>query len=172
MFTAYFSIPAQPQDASYSRWQHGLGGRSLVIRPVTKSFSSVYLMAIGNHPPLTRSLCDRGPKVRRQAWSEAFRDVKHGEHPRILREMLETDNFYSDQITQVKLSTWCKGRCAVVGDAAWCPSPITGQGTQLAFLGTYVPAGELANNLNDPATALRSMKRNFERTLSEHNKFP
>ena len=172
MFIAFFSVPAQPQDASYSRWQHALGGRSVVIRPVTKSFSSVYLMAVGNHPALTNSLGDRDQKVRRQAWSEAFCDVKHGEFPRILREMQVTDNFYSDQISQVKLSTWCNGRLAVVGDAAYCPAPITGQGTQLAFLGAYVLAGELANNLSDPASAFKEYDKRLRAYVEQVQQVP
>jgi 2-polyprenyl-6-methoxyphenol hydroxylase-like FAD-dependent oxidoreductase len=66
-----------------------------------------------------------------------------------------TDNFYSDQIAQVKLPRWYNKRCALVGDAAYCPSVLTGQGTELALLGAYVLAGELGENLNDPETAFK-----------------
>lgn len=156
VFIAYCSIPAQPQDCDYSRLQHSLGGRAVIIRPVTKEVSSVYLMAVGNHPTLERSLGDRNRRVSRQDWIDAFSDVRHGEFPRVLEAIQETENFYADQITQVKLPTWYSRRCALVGDAAWAPTVITGQGTQLAFLGAYVLAGELANNLDDPAAAFAS----------------
>jgi hypothetical protein len=39
--------------------------------------------------------------------------------PRIVKEMLETHSFDSDQISQVSLSTWSNSRCALVGDATY-----------------------------------------------------
>jgi len=164
MFCAFFSIPAEPQDASYSRWQHAVNGRSVVIRPVTKTTSSVYLIAVGHHPIFANVLSTRDDKAKRQAWADAFADVKYGEYPRVLREMQVTDNFYSDQIAQVKLPRWYNGRCAVVGDAACCPSVVTGQGTELAMLGAYVLAGELGLNLSDPETAFK----NYDARLREY----
>jgi hypothetical protein len=41
----------------------------------------------------------------------------------------------------------------LVGDAAYCPSPSTGMGTVLAILGSYVMAGEVAANPQDPEAA-------------------
>jgi 2-polyprenyl-6-methoxyphenol hydroxylase-like FAD-dependent oxidoreductase len=84
-------------------------------------------------PNLVNVLSTREDKAKRQAWAHAFADVKYGEYPRVLREMQVTNNFYTDQIAQVKLPRWHNGRCAVVGDAAYCPSPITGQGTYQSF---------------------------------------
>ncbi len=61
----------------------------------------------------------------------------------LLELMEESDSFYFDSITQVKMSTWTKGRVALVGDAGYCPSPLSGQGTSLALVGAYLLAGEL-----------------------------
>jgi len=36
------------------------------------------------------------------------------------------------------------GRVVLLGDAGYCPSPASGQGTSLAMVGAYVLAGELA----------------------------
>ncbi|KAL8792091.1 MAG: hypothetical protein Q9195_005346 [Heterodermia aff. obscurata] len=165
LFVAFFSVPAQPQDGPYARLQHSLGGRTVLIRPVTRDFSSVYLNASGAHPALAKSHSkERDPAEKRQAWANTFSDVNYGEFPRVLKEMQETDNFYSAQISQVKLPTWSKGRCALVGDAAYCPSPITGQGTALAILGAYVLAGELGTNIADPAAAFKE----YEKKLREY----
>lgn len=172
MYCSYFSIPAQPEDKAYSRWQHALGGRNVIIRPVTASTSSVYLIAVGKHPILGNSMANRDDKARRKAWADAFADVKYGMFPRVLREMQVTDNFYSDQIAQVKLPTWHKGRCAVVGDAAYCPSAITGQGTPLAILGAYLMAGELASNLDDPAAAFQSYEKRFRGFVEKSQSVP
>jgi 2-polyprenyl-6-methoxyphenol hydroxylase-like FAD-dependent oxidoreductase len=47
---------------------------------------------------------------------------------RLVKEMLKTDDFYMQEIAQVKMGNqgWAKGRVALCGDAAFCPSPITG----------------------------------------------
>src|SRR2546423_14141968 len=43
----------------------------------------------------------------------------------------------------VHMDNWTIGRIALVGVAAYCPSPLTGLGTSLALVGAYVLAGEL-----------------------------
>ena len=173
LFVAFFSVPAQPQDAPYARLQHSLGGRTVLIRPVTGDSSSVYLNAIGAHPALAQSFHrDRDQKAKRQAWAETFSDVNYGEFPRVLKGMQETDNFYSDQISQVKLPTWSKGRCVLVGDAAYCPSPITGQGTALAILGAYVLAGELGSNIADPAAAFKEYEKKLRQYVERAQQVP
>jgi 2-polyprenyl-6-methoxyphenol hydroxylase-like FAD-dependent oxidoreductase len=57
--------------------------------------------------------------------------------------MEDSDDFYFDIIMQVKMESWTKKRIALVGDAAYCPSPLSGQGTSLALVGAYILAGEL-----------------------------
>jgi 2-polyprenyl-6-methoxyphenol hydroxylase-like FAD-dependent oxidoreductase len=47
-------------------------------------------------------------------------------------------------MTQIHMERWWRGRVALVGDAAYCPSPASGQGTSLALVGARVLAGELA----------------------------
>ena len=39
---------------------------------------------------------------------------------------------------------WSQGRVVLAGDAGYCASPMSGQGTSLALIGAYVLAGELA----------------------------
>ena len=57
--------------------------------------------------------------------------------------MPDSDDFYFDSITQVKMKSWTKGRVALLGDAGYCPSPLSGQGNNLALVGAYIFAGEL-----------------------------
>jgi 2-polyprenyl-6-methoxyphenol hydroxylase-like FAD-dependent oxidoreductase len=54
------------------------------------------------------------------------------------------DDLYLDELSQVHLDRWSHGRVALVGDAAYCASVASGQGTSLALVGAYVLAGELA----------------------------
>ncbi|GAA3645013.1 FAD-dependent monooxygenase [Nonomuraea antimicrobica] len=72
------------------------------------------------------------------------------EAPRLLEAMWKADDFYFDAMAQVRMEHWTKGRVALVGDAGYCASPLSGQGTSLAMVGAYVLAEELGA---DPATA-------------------
>lgn len=75
---------------------------------------------------------------------DTFRDFGW-EVPTILNLMSDSDDFYFDAITQVKMKSWTKGRIALLGDAGYCPSPLSGQGNNLALVGAYILAGELKN---------------------------
>ena len=52
-------------------------------------------------------------------------------------------DFYFDEMSQIVMDHWSIGRVALVGDAAYCCSPLSGQGTSVALLGAYILAGEL-----------------------------
>jgi 2-polyprenyl-6-methoxyphenol hydroxylase-like FAD-dependent oxidoreductase len=66
------------------------------------------------------------------------------ETPRLLDAMKDAPDFYFDSVSQVHMDHWSKGRVVLLGDAAACPSPLSGMGTGLAMVGAYVLAGELA----------------------------
>lgn len=54
---------------------------------------------------------------------------------------------------------WSHGRVALLGDAAHCASPASGQGTGLALTGAYVLAGELAAARGDHRAAFAAYER-------------
>lgn len=66
------------------------------------------------------------------------------EVPRFLDAADGAADFYFDSIGQVRMDRWSRGRVVLLGDAAYCASPASGQGTSLALVGAYVLAGELA----------------------------
>jgi 2-polyprenyl-6-methoxyphenol hydroxylase-like FAD-dependent oxidoreductase len=55
----------------------------------------------------------------------------------------ESPYFYFDCMAQIHMPHWSKGRVALVGDAAYSATPLSGQGTSIAIAGAYVLAGEL-----------------------------
>jgi 2-polyprenyl-6-methoxyphenol hydroxylase-like FAD-dependent oxidoreductase len=71
--------------------------------------------------------------------------------PRILEHLDDTPDFYLDQVAQVVMDRWSAGRVGLLGDAAFCASPMSGGGTGLALVGAYLLAGELAAADWDPA---------------------
>ena len=64
--------------------------------------------------------------------------------PAIIEAMWAAQDFYTDVMAQIHMPCWSTRRVALLGDAAWCPSPLSGQGTSLALVGAYVMAHELA----------------------------
>jgi 2-polyprenyl-6-methoxyphenol hydroxylase-like FAD-dependent oxidoreductase len=57
--------------------------------------------------------------------------------------MDDAPDFYFDSISQIRMDRWSSGRSVLLGDAAWCPSPLSGMGTGMAAVGAYILAGEL-----------------------------
>ncbi|MBA2895499.1 FAD-dependent monooxygenase [Nonomuraea soli] len=75
------------------------------------------------------------------------------EVPRLLEGMADAPDFYYDSLSQVRMDSWHAGRVALIGDAAYCASPASGQGTSLALVGAYVLAGELKRAAGDHTAA-------------------
>lgn len=53
----------------------------------------------------------------------------------LLEEMSRHKDFYFDKLCQIRMTSWTKGRVALVGDAAYCASPAAGMGGSLAIVG-------------------------------------
>lgn len=68
------------------------------------------------------------------------------EADKILSRLDRTGELYFDRVSQIRMRCWSRGRVALIGDAAFCPSLLAGQGTALAMISAYVLAGELLNS--------------------------
>jgi 2-polyprenyl-6-methoxyphenol hydroxylase-like FAD-dependent oxidoreductase len=64
----------------------------------------------------------------------------------ILEAMSAATTFYFDRVSQIRMPAWTRGRVALVGDAAACPSLLAGQGSALAMVEAYVLATELTRS--------------------------
>jgi 2-polyprenyl-6-methoxyphenol hydroxylase-like FAD-dependent oxidoreductase len=84
--------------------------------------------------------------------------------PRLLEAAGQAPDFYFDSIAQIHLENWARGRVVLLGDAGYCPSPLSGQGSSLALVGAYLLAGELFAADGDHRTGFRRYEegmRNF-----------
>ena len=82
----------------------------------------------------------------------------------LLEAMREGHDFYCDEMTQITMDSWTRGRIALIGDAAHCCSPMSGQGTSLALLDAYVLASELSVAEGDHRIGFAA----FEATLRKY----
>ncbi|MFF4160198.1 FAD-dependent monooxygenase [Streptomyces sp. NPDC001678] len=94
------------------------------------------------------------------------------EVPRLLKAMRSAPDFFLDSMGQVRLEHWSRGRAALVGDAGYCATPITGLGTSLALVGAYVLAGELASAAGDHRIAFRKYDEVMRPYISQAQQLP
>jgi 2-polyprenyl-6-methoxyphenol hydroxylase-like FAD-dependent oxidoreductase len=92
--------------------------------------------------PLAYDHNDAGQQKR--LLSDAFAGETSWKIRELLAGALADPDFYFDAASQVHMDCWFSGRVALVGDAAWCASPASGAGAELALAGAYRLAGELA----------------------------
>jgi 2-polyprenyl-6-methoxyphenol hydroxylase-like FAD-dependent oxidoreductase len=85
----------------------------------------------------------RNIEVQQQMVRTIFQELQW-EFPKFLELMKDAPDFYFDIAAQIQMSRWSAGRVILLGDAAYCPTPMSGQGTSLALVGAYILAGELA----------------------------
>jgi 2-polyprenyl-6-methoxyphenol hydroxylase-like FAD-dependent oxidoreductase len=81
------------------------------------------------------------------------------EVPKFIERMWPAADFYFGALAQTVMDSWSRGRVALVGDAGYCPSPFSGQGTSLALVGAYVLAEELGASPGDHARAFAAYER-------------
>lgn len=107
----------------------------------------------------------------KQLLSDAF--AREGwEVPRLLEAMKTASDFYFDSVSQMRMDTWHKGRVALVGDAAYCPTLLSGYGSQLGLAGAYILAGELKAALGDYRTAFPAYERELRPLVEQKQKNP
>ena len=75
------------------------------------------------------------------------------EIPALLDAMPSATTFYFDAVSQIQMPSWARGRVALIGDAASCPSLLAGQGSALAMVEAYVLAAELARSKGEHVAA-------------------
>jgi 2-polyprenyl-6-methoxyphenol hydroxylase-like FAD-dependent oxidoreductase len=147
MYIAYLTIPRQESDDRWWNWQHVPESRSIHLRPDNLGSTRAMLSFMST----VRGLEDLGRDDQIAILRKTFADAG-GAAPRILAR-LDDAPMYFDAIGQVRAPRWSKGRVVLLGDTAFCPSPVGGGGSSLALIGAYVLAGELSRT-DDVPTAL------------------
>jgi 2-polyprenyl-6-methoxyphenol hydroxylase-like FAD-dependent oxidoreductase len=151
-FDAYISISTVPNSFELDRWEllHSAAPGKMVNVYSTARADDAKAAFWFSAPPLPYDRRD----VDGQKDLVADRFAGLGwEIPALLEAMRAADDFYFDPVCQIVMETWSAGRVTLLGDAGYCPSPASGQGTSLALAGAYVLAGELAAS-DDFGTAL------------------
>nr|WP_228514596.1 FAD-dependent monooxygenase [Frondihabitans sp. VKM Ac-2883] len=164
--TSYLTIPRTSADSDWAKWFNAPGGRTMTLRPDTKGTiraTMSFLSPPGAHDALTP---DQQKNLLRDKFAHAGWEAQ-----RILDSLDQKEDLYFEHIGQVKAPTWASGRVALLGDAAYCASPISGMGTSLALVGAYVLAGEIAAHV-DHRDAFRGYERIMRPYVNQAQQLP
>ncbi|KAI9836007.1 MAG: hypothetical protein M1837_003541 [Sclerophora amabilis] len=170
-FAAFFSIPAQPQDRPYCNFYGAPGRRSVGTKPWTEKETSAYLTYCKFDQKLRDARESRDVKLQKETVAGIFQGLGW-ETDRLVKGMMEAQNFYFEELSQVMVDKWSQGRCVLVGDTAYCPSPITGQGTNLAILGAYVLASKIVADAENPTKAFEEYEKDMRPYVNKVQPIP
>ena len=92
---------------------------------------------------------------------DTFKQDRWIEVPEILQRLETCDDLYFDSVSQIRMPAWSKGRVTLIGDAAYCPSLLAGEGAGFALAGAYLLAGELQRANGDHVLAYRTYEQRF-----------
>lgn len=127
---------------------------------------TAHLMAVAGHAPVvffTFRADLLGVDGREAAWRAAADPVGAlrrvygdfaGLMPEILDGVEEAGTTHVDTVAQIRLGSWRRGRVVLVGDAAWCPTLYSGQGSALALVGGETLGTHVAEHPDDVEAGL------------------
>ncbi|WP_413600309.1 FAD-dependent monooxygenase [Curtobacterium sp. Curtsp57] len=147
------TIPRTDGDDDRWRWHNSVGGRQVHLRPDPYGTIRAILAYSPGGDLLGLTRAEMLTAVRERY------DGAGWEAPRILEALETSDDVYVDQLQQVRMRTWHRGRVVMAGDAAWCVTPMGGGGASLALTAGYVLAAELAAAPDDQPGALIAYER-------------
>ncbi|QHC71606.1 FAD-dependent monooxygenase [Rathayibacter sp. VKM Ac-2801] len=161
---SWATIPRTAADDDWWRWYVAGRGRSITLRPDPHGTLRVAFSYLSDRT------VRRGVDEQRARLREVFGDAGW-EAQRALDGIDAADDLYSEAVGQVRAPRWSSGRAVLVGDAAYCASPVSGMGTSLSLTGAYVLAGELAAHV-DPRDGLADYERRLRPYVDQAQSLP
>jgi 2-polyprenyl-6-methoxyphenol hydroxylase-like FAD-dependent oxidoreductase len=159
VYFSYWFVPRTEIDDNVFKAYHCPGGRAVVSRSHSPTESQAYFV-FRDDSEETRSLFRASVEQQQEYLDQKFHGA--GWHTdRFIEGLKTTENFYCQEIVQVRTDTWYKNRVVLLGDAGYCPSPLSAMGTTASFVGAYALAGEINRNSDDLPQAFA----NYEKTL-------
>jgi len=137
--TAFFTVPDRYGLDGWMR-MYNAPGTMLALRPDRVPGQVKALM--GFRTPQA-GVHRRDPAAQRALLTRTFAGTGWVAD-QVLADLQDSTDLVVEEIGQTRMESWSSGRVVLLGDAAWCPSPLSGLGTSTALVGAYVLAGELA----------------------------
>ena len=175
-WAAYFSIQQDLLEGSkVAKGQSAPGGRFIGIGPDPSGISRVGLICTqprGNRDATLpfREAMKQGDDALKEFVAQKYKGPGW-KMEEVLQGLMTTDDFYANEVVQVKTPSIYKGRFALVGDAGYAPG-FTGTGTTLALTGAYILAGEIGKHKGDVSAGLKGYAEVMRPIIKEMQKSP
>jgi 2-polyprenyl-6-methoxyphenol hydroxylase-like FAD-dependent oxidoreductase len=164
-YVAVFRVRGYPHRDELTFVSHTVRGRQ-AARVSLRDDETVVMLVCRADFMDTHPLGQEDP---RPAIRRGFGDMGW-EVPALLDAMDASGDVYFDRVSQVHLPHWSASGVALVGDAAACPSLLSGEGSGLGMLEAYVLAGELHRADGDCARALAAYEDRLRAFVSGKQK--
>ncbi|WP_054816835.1 FAD-dependent monooxygenase [Nocardia arizonensis] len=168
-YMSFFTMPTPADIESHWFSMHALVGATCIgIRPDADpaTCKAIVILRCPADPVLRRDPAAQRALIRtRLAGGGWHTDA-------ILTAMSEAEDFYFDELARIEMPRWTRGRVALLGDAGYCGSPLTGQGTAMALVGAYLLAGEIVGHAADPVRALTGYEQRLRPFVSAAQELP
>ncbi len=144
---------------AYHVWPH----RGCAVSTLPGGERAEAMFVFRNSSPIRPGTLDRsaGHRLVEEIFGEDGWEV-----PGLLRAMRSVD-VRIGSVTLVKMDVWANNRVVLVGDAASCPSPLSGQGPAMALMGAASLAGELVAARGEPRRAFFSYEAAMRPSVRE-----
>ncbi len=91
--------------------------------------------------------------------------------PEIINEALKKDKLFFDQVTQIRIhDKWHKNRVVLIGDAAFCITLLSGQGSSMAMTAAFVLSEQLEKHRDDYETAFTEYEKSLRPMIEKMQK--
>jgi len=164
-YVAGFSFPANKEqgDGDWAKWYSTTGGRVIVHRPDGTGKMRTNFIKM-DYTTDTRNACSSKTSIAQQKeyFAQLFK-TNGWQSERLVQAMMDSTDFYTYEVGQVKMDKWSKGRIVMIGDAASCPSPISGAGTNVAITQAYVLAAMMTKHSGDHEKAFDAYEQELRK---------
>jgi 2-polyprenyl-6-methoxyphenol hydroxylase-like FAD-dependent oxidoreductase len=158
-YAAIWDLPGD-QFAPGAGYMYSHPGRTVLVERPTDGTPARAFLAFVHDAPGSTNTRDSGEIARTVGAAFAEDRWRTAE---VIATLPRAEDVYFDTVSQVRMDRWSRGRVALVGDAAYAPAFLSGQGTSIAIAGAYVLASELVRH-DDPQQAFA----NYEHRLRDY----
>ncbi len=166
-YAASFVTPRYPRRDEHTYLSYAAPGRQISRYALREDHSAFLFVFRSPHriPELARDTA-----AQKQILRQIFSRDPWIEWPEIQKRLDACDDLYFDAVSQIVLPAWSQGRTVLLGDAAYCPSLLAGEGTAFAMAGAYILAWELDRAGAGHAGAFAAYERSFRPFLERKQK--
>jgi 2-polyprenyl-6-methoxyphenol hydroxylase-like FAD-dependent oxidoreductase len=157
-YAASFVTSGYPQRNEHTYLSYAAPGRQ-ISRYALRDDRTAFFFVFVKQNQFAESPHD--PVAQKQILRDTFSREPWIEWPEIERRLESCDDLYFDAVSQIIMPCWSRERTVLIGDAAYCPSLLAGEGAAFAMAGAYIVAAELEHASGAYGCAFAEYERRF-----------